>query len=94
MALRILLELGAWRLTLCTQLILHRKKSEPLKVKSLTQSPKTSYLSSPDSEGGGLDAGLQDPQHLSFLNIGFLVGCVNLIRKRTSLSETRGLSRG
>lgn len=60
-ALRILLELGAWRLTLYTLLILHREKSEPLKVKSLTRSPKTSYLSSPNSEGRGLDAGLQDP---------------------------------
>ena len=92
--LRILLELGAWRFTLYTLLILHRKKSELLKVKSLTQSPKTSYLSSLNSEGGGLDAGLQDPQHLSFLNTSFLVGCANLIGKRTSLSETRDLSRG
>ena len=50
--------MGDSEITLYTILILHREKSKPLEVKRLTQSPIISYLSSPNSEGGGMDAGL------------------------------------
>lgn len=49
--------MGDSEITLYTILILHREKSKPLEVSRLTQSP-ISYLSSPNSEGGGMEAGL------------------------------------